>query len=363
MVPAATISWFARAFIPAGDAELSGEYFKMTPLSEIVWQLTLYTFITTWVVVVVTSLLSCLFIRWTAASPGLYPSHGLKGALLMYRMNRLNSIQRQWTWTITGQYLRALAGMRFPRVGGSECDIMFNLVPEVATADSQVFFANGCFTNMLDYGAEHFKLRQLDMPQDFFGGNNCVAEYGNFPSNFMLGVSTPANDIQFRRQMRSRLGEPITVAGNPPVKFASASFEVENETHRLPNFRLFLIRIFLFDFFSIGILPLTEVIIFAILYTCLLRLGGHPIASAAIALILVEPNLILFSFAIKKSLVGSEWGADHATTFWSWRHFAYFFAQDCFFVWCKRPLAFSAGTILSNFILRWMGCQIGQGQS
>jgi hypothetical protein len=67
---------------------------------------------------------------------------------------------------------------------------------------------------MLDYGAEHFKLRHLDMPPNFFGGNNCVAEYGNFPSNFLLGVSTPGNDIQFRRQMRSRLGEPITVAGS-----------------------------------------------------------------------------------------------------------------------------------------------------
>ena len=78
---------------------------------------------------------------------------------------------------------------------------------------------------MLDYGAEHFMLRRLDMPQNFFAGNNCMAEYGNFPSNFMLGVSTPGNDIQFRRQMRSRLGEPITVAGNPPVKFASVSFE------------------------------------------------------------------------------------------------------------------------------------------
>ena len=361
VVPAAAISWFARALIPAGEAELSGEYFKMAPLFEIVWQLTLYTFITTWVAVVVTSLLGCLFIRWTAASPGLYPSRGLRGALLMYRMNRLNSIQRQWTWTITGQYLRALAGMRFPRFGGSECDVMFNLVPEVATADSQVFFANGCFTNMLDYGAEHFKLRHLDMPQNFFGGNNCVAEYGNFPSNFMLGVSTPGNDIQFRRQMRSRLGEPITVAGNPPVKFASSSFEAENETHRLPDFPLFLIRIFLFDFFSIGILPLTEVIIFAILYTCLLRFGAHPIASAATALMLVELNLVLLSVAIKKSVVGSEWGADHSTTFWSWRHFAYFFAQDCFFVWCRRPLAFCRGTIVSNFILRRMGCHIGQG--
>jgi hypothetical protein len=44
---------------------------------------------------------------------------------------------------------------------------------------------------MLDYGAQHFKVRRLDMPRNFFGGNNCVAEYGNFPSNFLLGVSTP----------------------------------------------------------------------------------------------------------------------------------------------------------------------------
>ena len=117
----------------------------------------------------------------------------------------------------------------------------------------------------------------------------------------------------------------------------------------------------MFDFFSIGILPLTEGIIFAILYTCLLRLGGHPIASAAIALILVELNLVLFSVAIKKSLVGSEWGIDHSTTFWSWQHFAFFFAQDCFLVWCRMPLAFSAGTILQNSILRWMGCRISSG--
>ncbi len=156
------------------------------------------------------------------------------------------------------------------------------------------------------------KLRQLDMPRNFFGGNNCVVEYGNFPSNFMLGVSTPGNDIQFRRQMRSRVGEPITVAGNPPLEFASASFEADNEIHRLPDFPLFLLRIFLFDLFSIGILPLTEVIIFVIFVTCLLRLGGHPIASAAIALTLVELNLVLFSVAIKKSLVGSEWGTDHS---------------------------------------------------
>jgi hypothetical protein len=277
----------------------------------------------------------------------------------MYRMNEMNRIQGLWTWTITGQYLRALAGVRFPRLGASECDVMFNLVPELASADSQVFWSNGCFTNMLDYGAEHLKLRHLDMPRNFFSGNNCVAEYGNFPSNFLLGVSTPGNDILFRRQMRSRLGEPITVAGNPPLKFASPSFEAENETHRLPSFPLFLTRVFLNDLFSIGILRIAEILIFAILYSCLLRLGGYPVAGAFIALVLTELNLVLLCVVIKKSLVGSEWGADHSTPFWSWRHFSYFFAQDCFFIWCRGSLGLCAGTILSNPILRWMGCQIG----
>jgi len=68
----------------------------------------------------------------------------------------MNQIQHQWTWTITGQYLRALAGMRFPRLGASECDVMFNLVPELANADSQVFWSNGSFTNMLElWGRVH----------------------------------------------------------------------------------------------------------------------------------------------------------------------------------------------------------------
>ena len=70
------------------------------------------------------------------------------------------------------------------------------------------------------------------MPRNFFASNNCVAESGHLPSNFLLGVSTPGSDIRFRRRMSSRLAEPITVAGNPPVKFASASFEQENEALR-----------------------------------------------------------------------------------------------------------------------------------
>ncbi len=375
VLPTALILWYARGFIPAGEAALSGaaftayvpggstelpaNYFIVTPIYEIIWHLFLYAFITTWFTILITSILSCLFIRFTAASPGLYPSRGLKGALLMYRVFKMNGIQGAWTWTITGQYLRALAGMRFPRLGASECDVMFNLVPELATADSQVFWSNGSFTNMLDYGAEHINLRRLDMPRNFFSGNNCVAEYGHFPSNFLLGVSTPGSDIQFRRQMRSRLDEPVTVAGNPPVKFASASFEDENETHTLPSFPLFLTRIFLNDIFSIGMLRMTEGLIFTAIYICLLRLGGNPIVNAVIAFVLTEVNLVLLSATIKKVLIGSEWGKNHSTPFWSWRHFAYFFAQDCFFIWCKGPLGFSAGTILSNPILRLMGCKIG----
>ncbi len=359
VIPTAAILWFASGLLPAAVAELSGDYFEVTPLWEILWHVSLYAFIATGLTLTVTSLLDCLFIRCTAASPGLYPSRGLRAALLMYRKYLMNRVQRRWTWTITGQYLRALAGMRFPHVGASECDLMFNLVPEVASADSQVFWSNGCFTNMLDCGAEHFKLRQLDMPRNFFSGNNCVAEYGHFPSNFLIGVSTAASDIQFRQQMRSRLGEPITVAGNPPVKFASTSFEATDKTKQLPTFPLFVTRILFFDFFTIGILPITEGLIFTILYICSLRAGVDPLATAAIALVFTEINQVLLCVAIKKFLVGNEWGADDRAPFWSWRHFAYFFAQDCFFVWFRIPLVFSAGTILSNSVLRWMGCRIG----
>jgi len=360
VVPTAAVTWLAVTFIPVRETELASEYFKVTPLHEIVWHMGLYAFITTWVTVVLISVLVCLFLRCTAASPGLYSSRGLKGSLLLFRLKKLNQIQRQWTWTITGQYLRALAGMRFPRLGASECDFMFNLVPELASADSQVFWSHGCFTNMLDHGAEHIKLRQLDMPENFFSGSNCVAESGQFPSNFLLGVSTLGNDIQFRRQMRSRLGEPITVAGNPPVRFASADFEVENESQKLPSLHLFLARVFLNDIFSIGILRFANILVYVILYTSLLRLNGHVIVSAFIALILAEVLLVVFCAAIKKLIVGNKWGFAHSTPFWSWRHFTYFFAQDCFFTWCRRPLRISAGTVLSNIVLRWMGCQIGK---
>ena len=360
VAPIALVTWFATYFIPARETEMASDYFKITPMQEILWQMGLYAFFTTWVSVVLISVLGSLFLRLTAATPGLYPTRGLRAALLIYRMKKLNRIQNQWTWTITGQYLRALAGLRFTRLGASECDVMFNLVPEVASADATVFWSNGCFTNILDYGAEHTKLGQLDMPLNFFSGNNSVAENGHLPGNFLLGVSTTVSAIQYRRQMHSRAGEPLTVAGNPPLTFASAEPDEDYEAHRLPTLPLFLARVFLNDIFSIGILRIANVLVYVILYSMLLRLGGQILISAFIALLLTELTLVVTCVVIKKFLVGSQWGSDHATPFWSWRHFSYFFAQDCFFAWCRISLAFAAGTVLANPILRWMGCKIGK---
>ena len=360
VMPTAMVTWFATSFIPGSETAMASEYFKITPIPEILWQMGLYAVITTWVSIVLISLLGSIFLRFTAASPGLYPSHGLKCALLIYRMKKLNRIQNQWTWTITGQYLRALAGVRFKRLGASECDVMFNLVPEVATADAKVFWSNGCFTNMLDYGAEHTVLRQLDMPLNFFSGNNSVAECGQLPTNFLLGVSTPVSDLQFRRQMQSRPGEALTVVGNPPIEIASAKNDVKQEAQTLPSFPMFLARVFLNDIFSIGILRIANVLVYVMVYSSLLRQGGHLLISAIFALILTEVILVLACVVIKKSLVGNQWGSDHSTPFWSWRHFSYFFAQDCFFSWCRISLALAAGSVLANPILRWMGCRIGK---
>jgi non-ribosomal peptide synthetase-like protein len=362
VVPTASIAWLvSELLIPTAETELPAEHFRVTPLWDIIWQLSLYAFITSALIAVVTSMLVCLFVRGTADLPGLYPSRGLRAALLMFRMQLVNRLQARWTWTISSQYLRALAGMRFSRVGGSECDLMYNLVPELASADSQVFWSNGCYTNMLDCGAEHYVLRQLDMPRNFFSGNNCVAEHGQLPSNFLLGVSTPASDIEFHRQMRARPGIPTTIAGNPPVRFASPSFEMENKQHRWPTLALFMTRLLLFDFSGMAILPITEGLIFTLLYISLLRAGLPGIAGAVVALVLAEVSLVLLCVATKRLLVGNAWGADDNAAFWSWRHFAYFFAQDCFFVWCRGPLALCAGTVLANPILRWMGCRIGEG--
>jgi hypothetical protein len=144
------------------------------------------------------------------------------------------------------------------------------------------------------------------------------------------------------------------------VKFASASSETKKEARGLPDFPLFLTRVLLNDLVGIGVLPIIEGLAFTILFISLLRWSGDSIASALIALALAAISLVLLCIAIKKFLTGREWGANHCTPFWSWRHFAYFFAQDCFAVGCRRVLDFCAGTVLSNVVLRWMGCRIGR---
>jgi non-ribosomal peptide synthetase-like protein len=360
VLPISALTWLGAAYSFDGGAERVNGSFEAAARGELVWHLVLYGCVTTWVAIVLISVLGCLFIRFTSASPGIYPTRGLRSALLLYRVRKLNQIQRLWTWTLTGQYLRALAGVRFRRVGASECDLMIDLVPELAVAGSTVFWSHGSYTNMLDHGAHFLLLRRLDLPAGFFASNNCVAESGQLPSNFLLGVSTPVSETLFRRQMRSRLGEPITVAGNPPVRFGSADFGSEGAAQKLPGFRLFLGRVLLNDVFSLGLLPTRDLLAFAVVYLVLLQSIGHPVLSALAAVMLVEVLLVTLSVLVKKILVGDRWGDDHSTSFWSWRHFTYFFAQDCFFAWCASPLTILSGTVLSNIILRRMGCRIGR---
>jgi non-ribosomal peptide synthetase-like protein len=360
ILPAVLVSWYAATIVPFGASGQSVGYFMQTPLPSILWHVGLYAFMTSWLTIVLISLLVCLFLRLTPASPGLYPSRSLRSALLLYRIKKMNQVQNLWRWTITGQYLRSLAGMRFTRFGGSECDLMYNLVPECVRADSKVFWSHGCFMNVLDYGARHHKLGAIDMPAKFFVSNNSVMESGQFPSNFLLGVSTPGNDIRFRRQMRSRHRPNIRVAGNPPLKFGTAFQEERDESENRPGFFLFLGRLSLGDFLSIGLLPVTEVLVYAIVYTTLLRFGGQPALSALLTLMITGLALVMLCILVKRVLVGSKWGSDHSTPFWSWRHFTYFFTQDCFFAWCRGPLRLLAGTLLTNPVLRRMGCRVGK---
>jgi hypothetical protein len=237
---------------------------------------------------------------------------------------------------------------------------MTNLVPELTSADARVFWSHGCYANQLDLNADFLRLGQIDMPANFFASNNSVAESGQYPSNLLLGISTPGDDIRFRRQMRTRPGEPRIVAGNPPLEFASPDSSSRERDSQLPGFSLFLLRFLLFDMLSIGLLPIAEVLAYASLYTVLLRIGGQPAAAALLALVLVEVLLVVLCILVKKVLVGSKWGIDDAAAFWSVRHFTYFFTQDCYFRWCSRPLRYLAGTVLSNSLLRRMGSHIGR---
>src|SRR5206468_6866348 len=129
----------------------------------------------------------------------------------------------------------------------------------------------------------------------------------------------------------------------------------------LPGVGLFLIRVILNDLFSVGTVRMIEGLVFTISCIVCSRWGLDLIASALVSFLLTELTMIMFAVVLKACLVGRAWGTDHSTPFWSWKHFAYFFTQDCFFIWCRNALGFLSGTVLANRILRLMGCRIGHG--
>ncbi|MGI9401472.1 MAG: hypothetical protein ACR2O0_09475, partial [Rhizobiaceae bacterium] len=360
VLPTSVIAWGTAYLLPRREFDDKSQFLGSGPLLDTVWQLGIYTFVTTWLTLVVIAVLTCLFIRFTAATPGIYATGGLRGSLHLYRVRKMNQVQKLWTWTIFGQYLRSLAGMRFEESGASECDFMRNLVPELSSSDTLVFWSHGCLTNMLDQCGDHIIMRQLDMPVNFFAGNNCVAESGHLRSNLLLGVSTPGSDINFRRDMQTIDETPLTVAGNPPVRFASTVPDANINSQRRPSFLLFLARIVLNDIVSIGLLRSAGILIYAVLYIVLLRFDVQVLARAFLALVLTEIVLVISCAVIKKLVVGGQWGSAHSAPFWSLRHFTYFFAQDCFFNWCRAPMTMFAGTLIPNTILRMMGCRVGR---
>ena len=87
-------------------------------------------------------------------------------------------------------------------------------------------------------------------------------------------------------------------------------------------------------------------------------MGFGPLMRRLPALLLTDVQLILLSVAIKKALVGRDWGVNHATPFWSCGT-SHTFSRRTAFRLVPGPLSFCAGTILANPILRWMGCRIG----
>ena len=358
VLPAAAIAWGA-ASLSLGGAGAEGRFAAMPPAHLLGW-LAVYAIVTTWLTVVTTSLIGCVFLRLTRTLPGLVPVGSLAASLQFYRQRKMNQIQRIWSWAITGQYLRALAGLRLGRVGASECDVMFNLVPEMVSAGAEVFWSHGCYTSVLSYDARHLRLGQAEMPGDVLVGNNAVVEPGQFPGNFLVGVSSPVSDIRFRQQMRSRPAPPLTVAGNPPLVFATAGSGAGDAQTTLPSFGLFLVRVLLNDVLRVSVLPIAEVLVYTLLVIAMVSFGGQPLIAAVGALVLTEATLVALAVVMKQVLVGSRWGRDDTAPFWSLRHFCYFFAQDCFFVWCRRPLRAAAGTLLANPILRRMGCRIGR---
>lgn len=315
--------------------------------------------VATWLTLVVTSILTCLFVRATAFQTGLLRGASIAGVLLRYRQEKMNQIQRLWTWTLTGQYLRRLAGVRYGRTGASECDTMMNLVPEMLSTTPNIFMANSCRTNQMDDDGEWIVLRSLHLGDNSFLGNNSVVESGALPDNLLLGVSTPVGDHQFRRSTANPQARHLVLAGNPAIPFAQPE-GIAGGTER-PSWLLFNIRVLIGDLMGMALVPAMPILVLGIL---LLVGGNSGLADwVTIPLALVGSGVLLqlMAIAVKAALVPTGWGENHQTPFWSLRHFTYFLAQDCFFRWAGPTLRHLGGTALASPMLRAFGCRIGRG--
>ena len=312
-----------------------------------------------WIGVLSSSLLICLFLRLTPTPSGWIGAVSLTGTLARYRQTKMNQIQQMWGWSLTGQYLRALAGVKFSQVGASECDALVNVLPEQLEADANIFIAQGCYCNVLDEHGAFLLVKPLRLPAGFFASNNAMIEPGALPGNLLLGVSTPIGPHDYREQYRDRPDLQRVLAGNPPLSLG-ATLQQAQPVHPKPSWWIFIMRFVLNDFASVGVVPGLTVFIATMLLVSLNAVGFSNIGAALITSILFPISLPLLALLIKYLLVGNSWGAKNSAPFWSVRHFAYFLAQDCFFRLMASFMSTVAGTALANPLLRRFGCRIGQ---
>jgi non-ribosomal peptide synthetase-like protein len=312
-----------------------------------------------WLGVLTSSLILCTFLRFTPTPPGWTRAASLRGTLARYRQSKMNQIQQMWGWSLTGQYLRALAGVKFSQVGASECDELVNLLPEHLHADANVFIAQGCFCNVLDEHGAFLLTRPIRMPAGFFGSNNAMVEPGPVPGNLLLGVSTPLGPHLYRPQYTDRPDTKRVLAGNPPLEMGAPDPQ-SAPAHPVPSLGIFLARFLLNDLASVGIIPGITLFLATGLLISLNIMGFSNVGAALITSIIVPLSMPLLALLVKLALVGNRWGRHNSAPFWSVRHFTYFLAQDCFFRLMTGFMATVSGTALANPILRRFGCRIGQ---
>ena len=312
-----------------------------------------------WLGVLTSSLILCTFLRLTPTPPGWTRAASLRGTLARYRQAKMNQVQQMWGWSLTGQYLRALAGVRFSQIGASECDELVNLLPEHLHADANVFIAQGCFCNVLDEHGAFLLAQPVNMPAGFFASNNAMVEPGPIPGNLLLGVSTPLGPHLYRPQYNDRPDTKRVLAGNPPLEMGATNPQ-SAPAHPAPSLGIFLARFILNDLGSVGIIPGITVFLATGLLVSLNIMGFSNVAAALITSIVVPLSLPLLALLVKLILVGNRWGRHNSAPFWSVRHFTYFLAQDCFFRLMIGFMSTVSGTALANPILRRFGCRIGQ---